>query len=136
MQEDWREIKDEREKYHHYLCSREWSVLKNAVHERAKEVCERCGQHPVDSVHHLTYERKYAEKLEDLAGWCKHCHDFIHGHALWDPRENESRVPVIDRPNTPMNIEDLLIETFDRIDARIASDMGDAVQTHFTDSTR
>ncbi len=133
MQENSREIEDEREKYHHYLCSREWSLLKNAVHDRANGVCERCGQHPVDAVHHLTYERKYAEKLEDLAGWCKHCHDFIHGHALWDPRENESRIPVIDRPNTPMNIEDLLIETFDRVDARLASGTGDAVPTHFTD---
>ncbi len=103
------------------------------MHDRAKGVCERCGQHPVDAVHHLTYQRKYAEKLEDLAGWCKQCHDFIHGHALWDPRENESHVPVIDLPNTPMSIEDLLIETFDRVDARLASGTGDAVPTHFTD---
>jgi hypothetical protein len=40
-------------------------------------------------VHHLTYARKYAEELEDLSGWCKHCHEFTHGKALWDPREDQ-----------------------------------------------
>lgn len=83
---DWRTIEDEREKYAAYLCSREWAVLKEAVHERAKGTCERCRLFPVDAVHHLTYERKYAEKLEDLAGWCKYCHDFTHGKVNFDPR--------------------------------------------------
>ena len=38
MPVDWREIKDEREKYQYYLCSREWGVLKEAVHKRAEGV--------------------------------------------------------------------------------------------------
>jgi hypothetical protein len=38
MPADWREIKDEREKYQYYLCSREWGVLKEAVHKRAEGV--------------------------------------------------------------------------------------------------
>ena len=38
MPADWREIKDEREKYQYYLCSREWAVLKEAVHKRAEGV--------------------------------------------------------------------------------------------------
>ncbi len=44
MPADWREIEDESEKCQYYLCSREWSVLKEAVHKRAQGVCERCGQ--------------------------------------------------------------------------------------------
>ena len=76
---------NDREKYQSYLCSREWSVLKEAVHERAKGICERCTLFPIAAVHHLTYERKYCERLEDLAGWCEHCHDFTHGKSDFDP---------------------------------------------------
>jgi hypothetical protein len=81
---DWRKIEDEREKYAAYLCSREWAVLKEAVHERAKEICERCKIWPIDAVHHLSYERKYKERLEDLRGDCKWCHEFTHGKGEWD----------------------------------------------------
>jgi predicted ATP-dependent serine protease len=120
MQADWRDIKDEREKYQYYLCSREWAVLKEAVHKRAQGVCERCGQHAVDHVHHLTYARKYAEELEDLAGWCKHCHEFTHGKALWDPREDQPRVPLIDTADTPVPLFDAVVDTFDELENRLS----------------
>jgi hypothetical protein len=72
-------------KYQAYLCSREWSEKKAAVLARSGGVCERCHQHPVDHTHHLTYQNKYKERLEELAGWCKGCHDFTHGKADIDP---------------------------------------------------
>jgi hypothetical protein len=122
MPTDWREIKDERERYQHYLCSREWAVLKEAVQKRAAGVCERCGQYPIDAVHHLTYARKYAEELDDLAGWCKHCHEYTHGKALWDPREDQTRVPLIDRADTPTPVNDVILETFEGIDRQMSGE--------------
>ncbi len=82
---NWKDIQDDREKYAAYLCSREWSVLKKAVHKRANGLCERCLFLPIDSVHHKTYERKYNESLEDLEGNCKHCHSYTHGKIDVDP---------------------------------------------------
>ena len=81
---------DEKERYQRYLCSREWAVLKEAVHRRCGGICERCNHSPVDHVHHLTYARKYNERLEDLAGWCEGCHEFTHG--------KRDRDPVMDAP--------------------------------------
>lgn len=85
-QTDWRSIKDDREKYAAYLCSREWSVLKAAVHERARGRCERCEINQIDAVHHLTYARKYREDLDDLQAICNPCHEFVHGKSDFDPK--------------------------------------------------
>jgi hypothetical protein len=82
---DWRSISDDREKYAAYLCSREWSKKKEAVHARAGEKCERCKVLPIAAVHHLTYARKYAEPLEDLQAICQPCHEFTHGKDWLDP---------------------------------------------------
>jgi len=81
----WQDMKDGKEKYAAYLCSREWSVLKEAVRERSGGVCERCTVTEMDHVHHLTYARKYRERLEDLQACCKQCHEFIHGKSEFDP---------------------------------------------------
>lgn len=91
MAENWKDISDEREKYAAYLCSREWSVLKEAVHARAYGLCERCFTRNIDAVHHLTYARKYCERLDDLQGLCNGCHEFTHGKRDDDPREIEDR---------------------------------------------
>lgn len=84
----WKKMPEGKEKYSAYLCSREWSVLKEAVKARSGGVCERCEASPMDHVHHLTYERKYAERLEDLQACCRQCHDFIHAKSDHDPTEN------------------------------------------------
>ena len=83
---DWRSITGDREKYAAYLCSREWSVLKAAVHERARGRCERCRINAIDAVHHLTYARKYREDLDDLQAICNPCHEFVHGKSDFDPK--------------------------------------------------
>lgn len=83
---DWREVGiDERERYHRYLCSREWSVLKEQVKKRSGGICERCRFHRSNAVHHLTYIRKYREQLEDLQDICNPCHEFTHGKRARDP---------------------------------------------------
>jgi len=81
----WQAIKDDREKYKAYLCSREWALLRNAVRERCGGKCERCKVNEMECVHHLTYARKYQERIEDLAGWCNACHEFTHGKTDVDP---------------------------------------------------
>lgn len=83
---DWRSIGDGKEKYQAYLCSREWSEKKEAVRKRSRGVCERCRVNGMNAVHHLTYERKYAERLEDLQAICNQCHDFTHAKSQYDPR--------------------------------------------------
>lgn len=83
---DWREAGiDERERYHRYLCSREWSVLKGQVKNRSGGICERCRHNRSDAVHHLTYLRKYQERIEDLQDICNPCHEFTHGKRARDP---------------------------------------------------
>ena len=82
---DWRLIENEKEKYAAYLCSREWSVKKEAVKERSRGICERCNVLPGNAVHHLTYERKYNESIEDLQNNCNACHDFTHAKSDFDP---------------------------------------------------
>jgi hypothetical protein len=82
----WKDIKeDSKEKYNLYLCSREWGLLKKRVRERAGGKCERCKVNEMEACHHLTYERKYKERLEDLQAICKPCHSFTHGLSEIDP---------------------------------------------------
>lgn len=83
--QDWRQMPEGREKYQAYLCGREWGLLREQVRKRAGGVCERCRTNEMDHVHHLTYERKYHERLEDLQSICKSCHEFTHGKSDVDP---------------------------------------------------
>jgi len=81
----WQDMPEGKEKYAAYLCSREWSVLKEAVRDRSAGICERCSANLMDHVHHLTYARKYKEDFVDLQACCKACHEFIHGKDNADP---------------------------------------------------
>lgn len=71
--------------YHKYLASREWALLKNAVNERSKGGCERCGIGKHEATHHLTYERIGKESLDDLVGICEDCHEYLSGKSTEDP---------------------------------------------------
>lgn len=68
-----------------YLDSHEWAVIKRVVWDRSNGVCERCFKYPLSDVHHLTYDRLYAEHLDDLQGLCRRCHKFVHGRTEDDP---------------------------------------------------
>lgn len=99
MAKDWKDIEgDSKEKYGLYLCSREWSELKEQVHARAGGTCERCKKNPIDAVHHLTYRRKYSELLDDLQGICDGCHKYTHGKSNVDPASTEDRKQKIKCP--------------------------------------
>lgn len=76
----------EKERYGRYLASREWGLLREQIKQRSGGICERCGFNKSDAVHHLTYERKYKERLEDLQDICEGCHKFTHGKSDEDPR--------------------------------------------------
>ena len=93
----WMSIADDREKYKAYLCSREWALLRNAVRARCGGKCERCKVNEMECVHHLTYARKYNERIEDLAGWCNACHEFTHAKSDKDPARSETWVDWLNR---------------------------------------
>lgn len=84
------------ERYQKYLCSRKWNEKKQAVHRRAGGMCERCHMREIDHVHHLTYIRKYDERLDDLLGNCAGCHEYEHALRDVDPawHLNEGYVPL------------------------------------------
>ena len=63
--------------YQEYLYSEEWRERRNAVMERDGWKCVVCGEEAQD-VHHLTYERIFKEKLEDLIAVCRSCHSQLH----------------------------------------------------------
>lgn len=66
--------------YGDYLQTPEWFHLRRLVLERAGRACERCGKTECEwNVHHLTYERRGHERLEDLVLLCRHCHETAHG---------------------------------------------------------
>lgn len=79
-------MSDEKERYQKYLCSREWAVLRTQVFARCGNICERCENGPAKHAHHLTYIRKYNERLEDLEGLCEPCHSYNHDKIGRDPR--------------------------------------------------
>lgn len=78
-------MNEEQERYQRYLCTREWATKRDAVRRRCKGICERCNHNRMDHCHHLTYIRKYNERLEDLQGVCAGCHQYIHNKRKRDP---------------------------------------------------
>jgi len=73
--------------YQRYLASRDWALKRREVRKRCNGWCERCGAGDMVAVHHLTYERKGRELLEDLQGLCSDCHAFQSGASDFDPLE-------------------------------------------------
>lgn len=65
-------------RYHKYLLSPEWKALRKKVFERDEYRCRFCESSKNLEVHHLTYERIFHERLEDLVTACDGCHGYIH----------------------------------------------------------
>lgn len=66
--------------YEDYLRTDEWKAMRRRIIVRAEFRCEWCGKHDQKwNVHHLTYERRGFERLEDLALLCEPCHKTHHG---------------------------------------------------------
>jgi hypothetical protein len=64
--------------YKEVLQSSEWKIKRKKVIKRCNNICEGCGEKPVQEVHHLTYDRLGQEFLFQLIGLCKNCHSKIH----------------------------------------------------------
>jgi len=98
----------ERERYAKYLCSPEWWAKRNAVIARASGKCEKCGN-TARHVHHLTYIRKYHERLEDLTALCEECHESIHNPkpiaSPDDPEEVARLVQAVEDRRAQMHVE-------------------------------
>lgn len=112
-------IESEKERYEAYLCSPEWWGKRNAVMDRASGRCERCGAMAM-CVHHLTYIRKYNERIEDLTALCDDCHHSIHrpGSVL-SREESEIRLASRNRYLTPLQIFQAFVATTSyRLDAQ------------------
>lgn len=72
--------------YHRYMASREWALKREAVKERADNICERCHDAPVQNIHHLSYKNLGDENLEtELIGVCRLCHEFVSAKRDTDP---------------------------------------------------
>lgn len=79
--------------YAEYLDSEHWQDLRQAKLESVNHRCERCGAYAKRTprgvlggldVHHLTYENRGHEPLEDLEVLCFHCHAVEHGQPADD----------------------------------------------------
>ncbi len=66
--------------YEVYLGSKTWKNKRQRVRERDNFQCQECDN-PINQrlhTHHLTYERVFWERLEDLLTLCKDCHNNKH----------------------------------------------------------
>ena len=79
--------------YNNYLNSPEWHDRRRKVLERARGICEGCGDRRAVHVHHTTYAHVGNELLFELAALCEQCHELAHSKnptamptAMWlDP---------------------------------------------------
>jgi 5-methylcytosine-specific restriction endonuclease McrA len=69
--------------YKQYLQSPQWQAKRRKILHRAGYRCELCRKAKPLQVHHLTYERKFRERLGDLQAVCDRCHRRIHGIKPW-----------------------------------------------------
>ena len=60
--------------YEEYRQSQRWRKLRRAAMLRAKGICEICRRWDGRELAHLTYDRIFNERLEDVLWLCKKCH--------------------------------------------------------------
>ena len=58
-----------------YYKSEEWETKRLFALRRAQHRCDKCGSKGPLQVHHLTYDRIYNERPEDLEVLCNKCHE-------------------------------------------------------------
>jgi 5-methylcytosine-specific restriction endonuclease McrA len=73
------EARRERQReYRRYLKTEGWKQRRQVALDRAAGFCEDCGARTKLEVHHRTYERRGAERPEDLVAVCGSCHEERH----------------------------------------------------------
>lgn len=66
-------------KYTLYLASARWKTLRSKRISESGFRCESCRNTEKLEAHHLTYERIFREKMDDLMTLCEYCHDKAEG---------------------------------------------------------
>lgn len=66
--------------YADYLQTGHWQRTRAAALERAGHRCQLCNRPQHLNVHHRTYERRGAERDDDLIVLCRGCHETFHRH--------------------------------------------------------
>jgi len=72
--------KNRKEEYQKYLKSSAWRKKREELFVLRGKRCEKCSNENYLQIHHLTYERIFNERLEDLKILCKGCHSNEHSH--------------------------------------------------------
>lgn len=74
--------------YKEYLESFAWKAMKQ-VKLQEQPNCECCGE-SATSVHHLSYERRWSEREDDIISICERCHHechFVNGYQIKNDEE-------------------------------------------------
>lgn len=66
-------------KYALYLASARWKTLRFKRISESGFRCESCRSTEKLEAHHITYERIFREKMDDLMTLCEHCHEKAEG---------------------------------------------------------
>jgi hypothetical protein len=98
--------------YKEYLASREWALKREAVRKRCGNVCERCHKAPHENTHHVTYARVGNERLEDLLGVCRKCHEFLSGKSDVDPASKPKQV-------NHLSNKTIIVAAYERVKGRL-----------------
>lgn len=64
--------------YSKYLKTKYWKEVKSTIHDIVGSKCEICGNDSNINVHHLNYDNRGAETLNNLVCICGKCHAAIH----------------------------------------------------------
>ena len=67
-----------------YYLSEEWETKRRFALHRAGNRCDRCGSKGPLQIHHITYDRLYDEKPEDLEVLCLKCHKKADNQRKYD----------------------------------------------------
>lgn len=78
--------------YREYLQSPHWQAFRQWTLEARGHRCERCHRKDGLNVHHLTYERRGHERLDDVVVLCLGCHRREHAIAAGRRRDERWRL--------------------------------------------
>ena len=95
--------------YADYLQTPEWTAKRELVLDRDSHCCHVCSSRESLNVHHLTYDRRGNEDLDDLVALCKTCHSCYHQSSMICPDH------LRDWPG------DTLFKTFDLLSGTISA---------------
>lgn len=82
--------------YQAYLSSKHWREFRELALNHYGHSCKKCGvEVKSPDVHHLTYERRGCELLEDVTILCRKCHREEHTteYITFNPCPHKNKVP-------------------------------------------